>query len=89
MPIFKIPVTWEMCGEYYIEAPDRDKAINIAINEPIKLPSPSEYVSASLDADENLIEEITDKNQIDYGNFYIQDNNGKVQRGNADDPEKQ
>lgn len=68
--IWKIPVSWEMCGMVKINAPTLDEAMDIARDrdEVIPIPEDSTYVDGSWDLscdDLDVIRKAYNKNQAD------------------------
>lgn len=56
---FKIPVSWEVCGEVIVEAEDLESAIEKAFNiekygEGFSLPTDSEYIDGSFKIDDDI-----------------------------------
>lgn len=64
MKTWKIPVTWEMCGNVVVEAATLEEAMNIARDDDgvIPLPDDSYYVDGSwrLSYDMSQVEEVRD-----------------------------
>ncbi len=52
--IYKIPVSWEVCGEVEIEADSLEEAIDKAWDDEIPLPTESHYIDASWQVDGDL-----------------------------------
>lgn len=55
---FKIPVSWEVCGEVIIEAENLEsaiaKAFEIEKSEGLPLPTDSEYIDGSFKIDDDI-----------------------------------
>lgn len=58
MSRFKIPVTWEMYGEYVIEADTLEQAIEQAYSSSQSLPNEKHYIDDSLIVDTESCKEI-------------------------------
>lgn len=68
VPVWRIPVTYEMCGFVYVSANTLEDAMDIARDDPsIELPDDAEYIdgSWSVDDDEDYIRECYNNNQPD------------------------
>lgn len=59
MKTYRVPITWKMCSNYYIEAESEEEAIMIA--EDLPLPEHGEYLTDSFEIDMDDISE--QKNQ--------------------------
>lgn len=57
MKTYRVPITWKMCSDYYIEANSEAEAIKIA--EDLPLPEHGEYLTDSfkIDYDDILVQE--------------------------------
>ena len=55
MKTYRVPITWKMCSDYYIEANSEAEAIEIA--KALPLPEHGEYLTDSFKIDEGDIEE--------------------------------
>ena len=56
MPRYRVPISWEMCGEIRIEASSLEEAIDIARDA--ILPTDGEYVDGSASVNEDLAAEM-------------------------------
>jgi hypothetical protein len=56
MPIFKIPVNWEVYGIMEVEAPDIEEAIHKVEEEEVPYPSISDNTEGSIEVNFELIE---------------------------------
>ena len=68
LPKWKIPVTWQMCGFVYIDAPTLEEAMEIAKDEDgtIPLPNDGNYVDGSWelsDSNPDYVRECYNNNQ--------------------------
>ena len=59
MKTYRVPITWKMCSDYYIEANSEAEAINIAKDLP--LPEHGEYLTDSFEIDKDDISEEEDQ----------------------------
>jgi hypothetical protein len=60
---FRVPVSWEVCGEYFCEAESWDDAIEQA--EQGDLPTNGSYVGASFEVNHDLIEALREDEEGD------------------------
>jgi hypothetical protein len=59
MKMYRVPVTWEMYGLYYIEAENAEKAMELSLDENRALPDDCYYVDGSMQTDvPELVEEV-------------------------------
>jgi hypothetical protein len=66
MKTYRVPVTWEVCADYYIEANSEEEAIKIA--EDLPLPEYGEYLTDSFKIDyDDILEE---ESLLDEGGDY-------------------
>lgn len=70
MKKWKIPVTWEACGDVYVDADTLEEAMETARDDEgvIPLPTESDYVDGSWrlsETDENFVREMYNDNQQD------------------------
>ena len=70
MKMWKIPVTWEVCGYVYVDADTLVEAMETARDDEgvIPLPTESDYVDGSWrlsETDENFVREMYNDNQQD------------------------
>lgn len=66
MKTYRVPVTWEVCSDYYIKANSEEEAIEIAYELP--LPEYSEYLTDSFKIDYDDISE--EESLLDEGGDY-------------------
>lgn len=58
MPKFKIPITWEVCGEIEVEAESLDEAVEMVDFDPDEVTVPQEWeiVEGSVNTNYQLVE---------------------------------
>ena len=59
--IYKIAVSWQVCGEVDIEATSIEEALRIADQDDIPLPIDNRYIDASWEVDEEVSKILNDE----------------------------